>query len=65
MWDVGAIGTAEYGGAALRDVLRHCGLDPDDPAAAGVRHVHFQGADEVPSPLHLYLHLPLTHALAH
>ncbi len=46
MWDTGAIGTAEFRGAALRDVLRHCGIDPDDPARAGVRHVHFQGADE-------------------
>ncbi len=50
MWDTGAISTAQYRGAALRDVLRHCGVDPDEPAAAGVRHVHFQGADEARPP---------------
>ena len=30
-WDAGAIGTAEWGGARLRDVLRVAGIREDDP----------------------------------
>lgn len=41
-WDQGAIGTAVWGGARLRDVLLAAGLDPEDPA---VKHIHFVGAD--------------------
>jgi len=44
-WDQGAIGTAVWGGARLRDVLLAAGLDPEDPA---VKHIHFVGADKDP-----------------
>lgn len=46
-WSVGAIGTADFTGVRLRDVLRASGYDvenactacPDDPEAD--RHIHF------------------------
>ncbi len=38
-WDVGAIGTAEWTGVALADVLRACGVRPE------ASHVCFLGAD--------------------
>lgn len=41
-WDVGAIGTATWGGVRLRDVLKAAGLEDDDPAVA---HVQFEGLD--------------------
>ncbi len=45
-WDAGAISTASWAGARLSDVLAAAGL-PDDAAAAaaGVAHIHFEGAD--------------------
>jgi sulfite oxidase len=45
-WDAGAISTAAWAGARLADVLAAAGL-PDDAAAAaaGVAHIHFEGAD--------------------
>ena len=45
-WDAGAISTAAWAGARLVDVLSAAGL-PDDAAAAaaGVAHIHFEGAD--------------------
>lgn len=47
-WGAGAISTATWGGVYLRDVLVAMGVPPDptQAAAAGVRHVHFVGADE-------------------
>lgn len=42
MWVDGAVSTATYSGASVRDVLLHCGLDPDTTEA---EHVWFVGAD--------------------
>ena len=42
-WTGGAIGTAEWAGAKLRDVLLHAGLQEED-----VQHVHFEGLDTNP-----------------
>jgi sulfite oxidase len=44
-WEGGAIGTAEWAGASLADVLAAAGVDPADPA---VRHVVFEGLDAEP-----------------
>lgn len=38
----GAIGSAEWSGVKLRDVLRYAGLDPD---SSEVFHVQFEGLD--------------------
>lgn len=45
-WDIGAIGTAAWGGVRLSDVLRQAGLDPDSPDAP--LHIQFVGADTDP-----------------
>jgi sulfite oxidase len=45
-WDIGAIGTAKWGGAKLRDVLKHAGLDlSDEQLLSKLQHVHFEGLD--------------------
>jgi len=45
-WDIGAIGTARWGGAKLRDVLRAAGLDlSDEEILQKLQHVHFEGLD--------------------
>ncbi|KAM4751716.1 sulfite oxidase, mitochondrial isoform 1-T3 [Cyanocitta cristata] len=43
-WDIGAISTARWGGARLRDVLLHAGFG-DRPPAEGEWHVCFEGLD--------------------
>ena len=42
-WTGGAIGTAEWGGARLRDVLLYAGVKEED-----IEHVHFEGLDNNP-----------------
>lgn len=42
-WDIGAIGSAEWSGVKLRDVLRYAGFDED--SSDGVAHVQFEGLD--------------------
>lgn len=42
-WTGGAIGTAEWGGARLRDVLLHAGVKEED-----IEHVHLEGLDNNP-----------------
>jgi sulfite oxidase len=42
-WTGGAIGTAEWSGARLRDVLLYAGIKEDD-----VEHVHLEGLDNNP-----------------
>jgi sulfite oxidase len=45
-WDIGAIGTAKWGGARLRDVLMAAGLDINDEALMDkLQHIHFEGLD--------------------
>lgn len=44
-WDIGAIGTATWGGVLLRDVLKYAGFEDGDPSVA---HVHFVGLDNDP-----------------
>jgi sulfite oxidase len=45
-WDIGAIGTAKWGGAKLRDVLKAAGLDVEDETLMNkLQHVHFEGLD--------------------
>ncbi len=39
----GAIGSAEWSGVKLRDVLRYAGFDED--SSDGVAHVQFEGLD--------------------
>ena len=39
----GAIGTAEWGGARLRDVLLYAGVNEED-----IEHVHLEGLDNSP-----------------
>lgn len=43
-WDVGAIGTAEWTGVRLRDVLADCGVDVLD-IPDGVKHAQFSGSE--------------------
>ena len=43
-WNVGAIGTAVWRGPKLRDVLKDCGLDIDDPGDS-IKHAQFGGED--------------------
>ena len=42
-WTGGAIGTAEWGGVRLRDVLLYAGVKEED-----IEHVHFEGLDNNP-----------------
>lgn len=42
-WTGGAIGTAEWGGARLRDVLLYAGVNEED-----IEHVHLEGLDNSP-----------------
>ena len=42
-WTGGAIGTAEWSGVRLRDVLLHAGVKEDD-----IEHVHLEGLDNNP-----------------
>ncbi|NXE03249.1 SUOX oxidase, partial [Chaetorhynchus papuensis] len=44
-WDIGAISTARWGGARLRDVLLHAGFGDKPPSAEGEWHVCFEGLD--------------------
>lgn len=44
-WSVGAVSNCEWTGVRLRDVLKHAGLDVDDPSGVGVEHVQFEGED--------------------
>ena len=52
-WVVGAFSNAKWGGARIRDILAHCGVDVDsmalgkiDPHTKGMKHVQFEGYDE-------------------
>lgn len=42
-WQGSAIGTAEWGGVLLRDVLIAAGIDENDP---DIQHIRFEGCDE-------------------
>lgn len=42
-WGAGAIGTATWTGVKLVDVLKHVGVDFNDPK---IQHVHFEGLDK-------------------
>lgn len=49
-WVVGAISCAKWGGAKLRDVLKHCGLDVDGMAFGtvnpkNIKHIQFEAYD--------------------
>jgi sulfite oxidase len=50
-WAVGAMSTAKWGGARLRDVLEECGINVDDIALGkeeppeGVEHIQLEGYD--------------------
>ena len=52
-WIVGAFSYAKWGGARMRDILAHCGVDVNsmalgkkfDPHAKGIKHVHFEAYD--------------------
>ena len=48
-WGLGAMSTARWSGARLRDVLEHCGvpLDLDDAEQRGIHHVQFEGYEEM------------------
>lgn len=34
---------SEWTGVRLRDVLKHAGVDVNDPGSAGIEHVQFEG----------------------
>jgi cytochrome b involved in lipid metabolism len=50
-WVIGAMSTAKWGGARVRDVLKHVGVDVDTMALGGetahdqIKHVQFEGYD--------------------
>mmetsp|Transcript_27669 Transcript_27669/g.94435 ORF Transcript_27669/g.94435 Transcript_27669/m.94435 type:complete len:490 (-) Transcript_27669:114-1583(-) len=44
-WGAGAVSTATFAGAPLRDVLQSLGLDVDEPERRGVHHVHAEALD--------------------
>ncbi|EDO45092.1 predicted protein [Nematostella vectensis] len=44
-WSEGAISTAEWGGALLKDVLKYAGLSEDDVERLEINHVQFEGLD--------------------
>lgn len=46
-WNTGAIGTAEWTGVKLRDVLLHAGVTDDDDSKYA--HVQFEGSDKDPT----------------
>eukprot|EP00471_Norrisiella_sphaerica_P010061 CAMPEP_0184494054 /NCGR_PEP_ID=MMETSP0113_2-20130426/27679_1 /TAXON_ID=91329 /ORGANISM="Norrisiella sphaerica, Strain BC52" /LENGTH=420 /DNA_ID=CAMNT_0026879609 /DNA_START=104 /DNA_END=1363 /DNA_ORIENTATION=- len=41
-WETGAVSTAQWGGAKLRDVLKAAGVDPESPSCD---HIWFMGLD--------------------
>ena len=46
-WGIGAISTAQFGGAKLSDVIRRAGIDSVAEARRrGIKHVHFVGVDD-------------------
>lgn len=42
-WSVGAVSNSEWTGVRLRDVLKHAGVDVDDPSNSGIEHIQFEG----------------------
>ncbi|KAK9824449.1 hypothetical protein WJX72_010318 [[Myrmecia] bisecta] len=61
-WDVGAIGTAVWGGVRLRDVLRAAGMD-DEAANSEVQHIQFEGLDQDESSTHYGASIPIEKAV--
>jgi DMSO/TMAO reductase YedYZ molybdopterin-dependent catalytic subunit len=57
-WGKGAVGTARFSGARLRDVLLHAGVKPSG------KHVMFRGLDEVPGKVPPFIRsIPIEKAL--
>lgn len=42
-WSCGAVSNCEWTGVRLRDVLKHAGVNVDDPERDGIEHVQFEG----------------------
>ena len=55
-WIITSLGTAEYEGPRLKDVLADAGLSPDD---ASVNHVHFKGLDRDAAGEHYVTSVPV------
>ncbi|CAH2102004.1 unnamed protein product [Euphydryas editha] len=62
-WTTGAISNAEWRGVALRDLLAHCGLDPDHLDDLDGKHVILTGADTDATGAQFSTSLPLRQAL--
>ena len=58
-WIITSLGTAEYTGPRLKDVLADAGLDPND---ANVNHVQFKGLDKDAAGEHYATSVPTAKA---
>jgi len=63
-WTSGAIGTAEWTGVRLRDVLQYAGLDPEKcENNPKIRHVQFEGLDQDMTHTHYGGSIPIEKAI--
>eukprot|EP00922_Rhytidocystis_sp_ex-Travisia-forbesii_P054159 GHVS01080342.1.p1 GENE.GHVS01080342.1~~GHVS01080342.1.p1 ORF type:complete len:634 (-),score=108.57 GHVS01080342.1:313-2214(-) len=62
-WEHGAIGTATWGGARLRDVLSFYGISLDKANQLGIEHVQFEGLDTDLGKQHYGASIPINKAL--
>eukprot|EP00877_Chromochloris_zofingiensis_P011811 jgi/Chrzof1/6884/Cz02g02030.t1 len=66
-WEAGAIGTAEWHGVLLRDLLEYAGADlhklEHGSSPDGVQHVHFEGYDNAGPDSHFAVSIPLSKAV--
>ncbi|CEM13750.1 unnamed protein product [Vitrella brassicaformis CCMP3155] len=63
-WGNGAIGTAEWSGASLRDVLSYCGVYDERARLLKAKHVQFEGWDEDLSGCPYGASIPLEKAIS-
>lgn len=59
-WGAAAIGNAEWSGARLVDVLKHCGMRAEQ---RGIEHVQFEGLDTGPEKVAYGASVPIEKAL--
>eukprot|EP00921_Rhytidocystis_pertsovi_P014674 GHVQ01023652.1.p1 GENE.GHVQ01023652.1~~GHVQ01023652.1.p1 ORF type:complete len:663 (+),score=65.64 GHVQ01023652.1:365-2353(+) len=62
-WQHGAIGTATWGGARLRDIFAYCGVTQESVGDLGIEHVHFEGLDQDPSAQPYAASIPIDKAI--
>lgn len=61
VWDIGAIGNAEWSGAPLKDILSYCGFK--NPEEVDVEHVWFEGLDTGAENNHYGASIPIDKAI--